>query len=148
MTPPDELMLGPEKLHGWADHPVITPLTRNEIHAMASSWAAACKDAQWKHAFDEGEVCGLMNDTEDTENPYEEASNQYCGWSFGFWSGRGIADRKHMKVLEMGLVLLANVDFLTWRDEVRPHLPDDIVLRIENTSQAQASSALRSEEER
>ena len=64
------------------------------IMSHASVWAADRKDAQWKHAFDEGEVCGLMTHTADTDNPYEEASNQYCGWSFGFWSGRGIADRK------------------------------------------------------
>jgi hypothetical protein len=70
------------------------------IMSHASVWAADRKDAQWKHAFDEGEVCGLMTHTADTDNPYEEASNQYCGWSFGFWSGRGIADRKRIEALE------------------------------------------------
>ena len=70
------------------------------LRLCASAWAADRKDAQWKHAFDEGEVCGLMTHTADTDNPYEEASNQYCGWSFGFWSGRGIADRKRIEALE------------------------------------------------
>jgi hypothetical protein len=74
--------------------------TRNALAQEIAERKADRKAAEWKHAFDVGEVIGLGATGAETDNPYPEASNEYCGWSFGFWSGRGIADRKRLEQWE------------------------------------------------
>ena len=50
--------------------------------------------AEWKDAYDVGEVVGMKTNMDDTENPYPEGSNAYCGWSFGFWGARNASLRQ------------------------------------------------------
>jgi hypothetical protein len=70
------------------------------IRTLERQLAETKRDAEWKHAFDEGEIVGMKSDTADTENPYPEGGNLYCGWSFGFWQSR---DRKQLAAMRGAL---------------------------------------------
>jgi len=61
---------------------------------FADAWEA---EREWKKAYDEGEVVGMMSNTTDAENPYPEGSHPYCGWSFGFWGSRNASMRKALE---------------------------------------------------
>ena len=67
------------------------------IEECAAAWEADIEAAEWKRAFDEGEVVGMRSNATDTENPYPEGSNKFCGWSFGFWQS---ADRRRLEVAD------------------------------------------------
>lgn len=75
-----------------------------DLAALQERLDAAERNAEWKRAFDEGEVCGMKSNTTDADNPYQEASHAYCGWSFGFWHSR---DRSLLKVAEQALRQIA-----------------------------------------
>jgi len=62
--------------------------------------AALEAKAEWKDAFDEGQVIGMHTTSTDAENPYPKGSNPYAGWSFGFWRSR---DRSRRFALEARL---------------------------------------------
>ena len=75
------------------------------IYEWADLVEADREAAEWKRAFDEGEIVGMRSNATDAENPYHEGSNRFCGWSFGFWQS---ADRRRLEKTERERSALAS----------------------------------------